>query len=183
MKAIFSILISFVLLATAAVAQTPPAPLTGEQVVEVVAPSVALVLVGNDAGELTGTSSAAVVRADGVLLTAYHAIKQAQRVQLRFKNGEIYDQVQLIGADERRDVAALRIVAANLPAVAAVNSSESKAGMAVFVLSNGAGLPWTASSGVLFSIRLADEAPERAAATAYCSLPRQFRRDRVAECW
>jgi hypothetical protein len=30
---------------------------------------------------------------------------------VRFSNGEIYDKVQLLGFDERRDVAALRVPA------------------------------------------------------------------------
>ena len=67
--------------------------------------------------------------------------------------------MQLVGVDERRDVAALRIVASNLSAVTIVNSGETKPGASVFVVSNGADLPWTASSGVLSSLRLADDVP------------------------
>jgi hypothetical protein len=138
-------------------AQTTTPALTGEQVVDRVAPSVALILVGNDAGETTGIGSAVIVRPGGVLLTAYHGVKKAKGVQVRLNSGEIYDQVQLIGADERRDIAALRIPAVNLPAVATVDSAELKPGASVFVVSNGAALPWTASSGVFSSFRLADE--------------------------
>ncbi len=153
-----------VLIATAFVsapvdAQTSTPALTGDQIVDRVAPSVALILVGSEAGELTGVASAVVVRPDGVLLTAYHGLKQARQVQVRLKSGEIYDQVQQIGVDARRDVAALRIAAANLPAVTAASSAESKPGAPVFVLSNGAALPWTVSSGVLSSLRMADEVP------------------------
>jgi len=151
------VLIGLAFLCTSVDAQTPTPALTGEQVVDRVAPSVALILVGNDAGELASVGSAVIVRPEGVLLTAYHGVKQARGVQVRLKSGEIYDQVQLIGADERRDIAALRIPATNLPAATAVASAGLKPGAAMFVVSNGAALPWTASSGVFSSFRLADE--------------------------
>ncbi len=138
-------------------AQTNTTILTAEQVVDRIAPSVALILVGGDAGDTTGISSAVIVHPDGVLLTAYHTVKKAKELQVRLKSGEIYDQVQLIGADERRDIAALRIPATNLPAASTVDSAVLKPGASVFVVSRGAALPWTASSGIFNSVRLADE--------------------------
>jgi len=39
------------------------------------------------------------------------------------------------------------------------NSAEVRAGSSVYVVSNGAGLPWTASSGVLSATRLAEDVP------------------------
>src|ERR1039458_1193654 len=48
-------------------------------------------------------------RSDGVLLTSYHALKNAREVQVRLKSGETFDRAVLMGVDERRDVAAVRI--------------------------------------------------------------------------
>jgi S1-C subfamily serine protease len=138
--------------------ETPPA-LSGEQVVERVAPSVVLILVGERAGQLSGVGSGLITRPDGVLLTAYHLIKDARVVQVRLKNGETYDNVELLAFDERRDAAALRIPARELHALPVAKAEEAKPGETVYVVSNPGALSWTASSGVLSAIRQADEVP------------------------
>jgi hypothetical protein len=97
------------------------------------------------------------VRPNGVILTAYHAIKNANEVQVRLKTGEIYDQAVLIGIDERRDVAALKITATNLTTLPVGSGQDVAPGETVYVVSNSAGLPWSASKGVLAASRLADE--------------------------
>jgi hypothetical protein len=78
---------------------------------------------------------------------------------VRLKSGEIYDQVELIASDERRDVAALRIAATGLPVLPIGNSANAASGATVFVVSNAVGLPWTASSGILSATRMADDVP------------------------
>jgi hypothetical protein len=82
-----------------------------------------------------------------------------REVQVRLKSGEIYDQVELVASDERRDVAALRIPATGLPILPIGNSSNAASGATVFVVSNAVGLPWTASSGILSATRMADDVP------------------------
>ena len=135
---------------------TPP-PLSGEQVVERVSPSAVSIFVGKGDGHLAGVASGVIVRSDGVILTANHVIKGMREVQVRLKSGEIYDHVELIASDERRDVAALRIAAAGLPVLPPGNSANVPSGATVFVVSNAVGLPWTASSGILSATRMADE--------------------------
>ena len=136
-----------------------PAAISGEQIVERVSPSVVLILAGEGTGQTTSVGSGLVIRADGVILTAYHVVKGMKEVQVRLKNGEVYDQVQMIGFDERRDIAALRIPAVGLPILEMASSSSVPAGAPVFVVANGAGLPWTASSGILSAVRMAEEVP------------------------
>jgi hypothetical protein len=139
-------------------AGTPPT-LSGDQVVERVSPSAVSILVGKGDGQVAGVASGVIIRSDGVILTANHVVKEMREVQVRLKNGEIYDQVELIAADERRDVAALRIPASGLPVLSFGNSANVAAGTTVFVVSNAVGLPWTASSGILSATRMADEVP------------------------
>ncbi|MFQ5696297.1 MAG: S1C family serine protease, partial [Terriglobia bacterium] len=133
------------------------AGLAGAQIVERVSPSVALVLVGEGQGRLARSGSALVVREDGVLLTAYHLIKGARQVQVRLHNGETYDQVRLVGVDERRDVAVIRIPASGLKVLPVASADEAEVGDAVFVISNPVLLGWTASDGILSGARLADD--------------------------
>lgn len=132
--------------------------LSSEKIVEKTMSSVVLVLTGKGDGLLDKLGSGVIVRNDGVILTAYHVVKDASQVQIRLKNGEIYDKVDLLGFDERRDVAAIKISATDLP-VAEIRSEEAKIGGKVFVISNPQSLNWTIADGLLSALRLADEIP------------------------
>ncbi|CAN5485706.1 hypothetical protein BH10ACI2_BH10ACI2_15520 [soil metagenome] len=150
-----------ILLQCTAFAQQPTAStdaIPTDKVFEKTVPSAVLILTGNGSGILDKVGSGIVIRNDGVILTAYHVVKDATQLQVRLKSGEIYDKVDLIGFDERRDVAALKISATNLSA-AAVNSEDPKIGGRVYVISNPQSLSWTIADGLLSSIRLADEIP------------------------
>ena len=146
-------------LAHAAVGQAPRLTdrLSSEEIVSRVAPSVAVILAGAGAGRLSGVGSAVIVRPEGVLLTAYHVIKDAREVQVRLKTGEVYDHVELVAVDERRDIAAIRIPAADLPALAVAPFDEAQIGESIFVVSNPSGLTWSASAGVLSAVRPVEE--------------------------
>jgi hypothetical protein len=157
-KALLSGFLAFAALSRANAQTTAPA-LSGDQVIDHVSPAVVLILVSTGNGQLSGIGSGLIVRPDGIVLTANHVVKGMREVQVRLKNGDVYDHVELIAADERRDVAALRIPASGLPVLPTGNSAEVRAGSAVYAVSNGDGLPWTASSGVLSATRLADEVP------------------------
>ena len=123
-------------------------------------PSVVLVLASRTSGDPAAAMGAGlVVRRNGIILTAYHLVKDAQSVQVRFKSGEIFDQVQLLGVDARRDVAAIRITAAALPVLPIAMSAQAKTGDAVGVISLPEGLPWSASGGIVGGYRLSDELP------------------------
>ncbi len=146
-------------LSLSAFAQTPLPTLSAEQVIAQSYPSVAMVLASRAPNDTTTTvGSAIVVRQDGILLTAYHLVKDQYALQVRFKNGEIFDNVILLGVDARRDVAAIRVSATKLPVMTPADAADSKAGDPVVVVSHAAALPWSAASGIV-SAYLADEVP------------------------
>jgi hypothetical protein len=94
--------------------------------------SAVLILVGDGAGRVQSVSAGVVIRSDGIVLTAYSPVKGAQEVQVRLGDGEVYDQVDLVGFDERRNVATLHIPAsglAALPAGALFNSNGQLLGI------------------------------------------------------
>lgn len=128
------------------------------KIIEKTMPEVVMILTGKGDGLLDKTGSGVIVRSDGVILTAYHVIKDASQVQIRLKSGEIYDKVDLIAFDERRDTAALKISATNLPA-AKISAEEPTIGEKVFVVSNPQSLGWTVADGILSGVRMADEIP------------------------
>ncbi len=129
------------------------------EVVARVSAATVLILTGEGAGRLASVGTGVIVRPSGVILTAYHMVKDAREVQVRLRSGEVYDQAVLLGADERRDVAALRITAASLPTLPIGTGTDAKPGDAVFVVSSSGGLGWSASKGVISALRLADEVP------------------------
>lgn len=132
---------------------------TPEQIFAKTTEATALVLTGEGGGRLQGVATAVVVRPNGILLTAYHVVKNAQEVQVRLSNGEAYDRVELIGFDERRDVAALRITASALPALPMGESGALKAGDLLYTVGSSGGLKWSANQGIYSSMRSADEVP------------------------
>jgi hypothetical protein len=98
-----------------------------------------------------------IIRSDGIVLTAYHPIKGAQQVQVRLGDGEVYDQVVLIGFDERRDAAALHIAASGFPALPAGALGDVVMGDKVHVLAADGAAQWSITDGILGQVRLADE--------------------------
>jgi len=140
--------------------QTPAPALTPAQILEKVSPAVAMVLATQAPGDTNAASGAAlVVYADGDLLTSYHLVKNAYAVQVRFKSGEVYDRVKLLGFDERRDIAAIRITASGLPLLPVADASQINPGDAILSFFHPALQPWSSSTGVLAAYRLADEIP------------------------
>jgi len=119
--------------------------------------SLVLILAGNGGGRVLSVSTGVIICPDGVVLTAYRPLKDAQEVQVRLWNGEVYDQVELMGFDERRDVAALHIPASGLAALSGTALEEAAPGDRVHVLNVNGALAWSSADGILGAVRLADE--------------------------
>ena len=117
----------------------------------------AMVLTGDSGGRVLGESAGAVVDPDGFVLTAYHPLRDAQGVQVRLSNGEVYDQVELVGFDERRDVAVLHVPAVGLPAMQMGVGANTPPNTKVWLLASPSGNAWAFSEGTLGALKLADE--------------------------
>jgi len=140
-------------------AQQSSSTLTPQAIFEHTKAATVIVLAGEGAGRLHTISTGVAISGDGVILTAYHAVKGAAEVQVRLASGEVYDRVQLLGADERRDVAALKISAGALPALTAGSTASLAQGDPVYAVTNSDGLAWSATEGTVSALRLADEIP------------------------
>ena len=118
-----------------------------------------IILAGEGAGRLHSLGTGVLISKDGVILTALHCVKGAAEVQVRLPGGDVYDRVSMIGSDERRDIAALKIGAVDVPALAEGNSSTLAPGDPVYAVTNADGLAWSATEGILSASRPADEVP------------------------
>jgi hypothetical protein len=118
-----------------------------------------LILSGDAAGRVTSIATGVVISKNGVILAPLHAVKGAAAVQIRLANGEVFDQVVLLGSDERRDVAALKISAGALPALTPGSSATLALGDPVYAITNSSGLTWLTTEGILYAISPAEEIP------------------------
>lgn len=154
--------VAFVLfsaLSAVVVAQSnAPSPDT-QQIFEHTKAATVIVLAGEGAGRLNSIATGVVISKDGVILTAWHAIKGALEVQVRMADGDVFDRVELLGVDERRDVAALKISAGALPALALGSTTNLAQGDPVYAVTNANGLTWSATEGIISAVRPADEVP------------------------
>lgn len=119
----------------------------------------AVVFIGNvDAsGKVVSIGSGFVVDANGLIVTNYHVIEGAEAAQVKMKDGEIYDRVEVVDFDTRRDLAVLKIRAFKpLPTVKLGDSGRIEIGEDVVAIGNPHGLEHTVSAGVISAIRQAE---------------------------
>jgi S1-C subfamily serine protease len=94
-----------------------------------------------------------VIDQQGHLLTNYHVIENAQRIQVTLFNGESFE-AERVGVDPINDMAVIRI---NAPAellfpVRFGSSSNLRVGMTVFAIGNPFGLERTMTTGIISSL-------------------------------
>jgi S1-C subfamily serine protease len=106
-------------------------------------------------GQERAVGSGVVVRGDGLLLTAYHIVRDARGVKVRLHNGETYDAPEIVAFDQRRNIALLRIAAAGLQALPMRGVEEGLVGSRVFVVSSNENE--SPAAGLLSSLSLSDE--------------------------
>jgi S1-C subfamily serine protease len=141
-------------------AQLPTAvPAIPPQVVQNASQSLALVLAGRtrvSSPVLVGP--AIVAREDGVLLTPYHVLKDADSLQVRLNNGDVFNDAQLLGVDAQRDVAAIKIGAVGLHPLTLGDLAQARLGTPVVVIAHTSGPSWNASIGQISAYRSAEPA-------------------------
>jgi hypothetical protein len=157
MKSLAFVLFSALSAALAAQSNTPSTDT--QQILEHTKAATVIVLAGGGAGRLSSIATGVAISKDGVMLTAWHAIKDALEVQVRMADGEVFDRVELLGVDERRDVAALKISAGAIPALATGSTTNLAQGDPVYAVTNANGLTWSATEGIISAVRPADEVP------------------------
>ncbi|MEZ6048051.1 MAG: trypsin-like peptidase domain-containing protein [Planctomycetaceae bacterium] len=100
-----------------------------------------------------GAGSGMVIDSLGHILTNFHVIEDANRVEVNLFDGSSYE-ASLIGADPVNDIAIIQIEAAPeiLHPVAFGESSQLKVGMKVYTIGNPFGLERTMTTGIISSL-------------------------------
>ena len=95
--------------------------------------------------------SGVIVAADGVIVTNNHVVDEADRIEVTLADGRRF-VAHLVGADEKRDLAVLRIDAAELPAATWGDSDSLEVGEMVWAIGNPYGLDRTLTYGIISAV-------------------------------
>ncbi|KHO46371.1 MAG: MucD [archaeon GW2011_AR4] len=99
-----------------------------------------------------GLGSGAIVSSSGHVVTNYHVIKGIKALQIRDYEGNIY-QGALIGYDEAKDIALLRIVSNNdFPSFTFGDSDAVRVGETVIAIGSPSGLDFTVTEGIISAV-------------------------------
>jgi serine protease Do len=85
---------------------------------------------------------------DGYIVTNYHIVENAVKVQVSAQQGENYT-AKIVGADPKSDLALLKIETKNMPFVELGDSSILKVGEWVLAIGNPFGLEHTVTAGIV----------------------------------
>ncbi len=98
-----------------------------------------------------GLGSGMIFRSDGYIMTNAHVVDDTDKdgVTVKLANGTEYKKVQVIGVDERTDVAVIKINATNLPTVKLGESKDVRVGDWAIAVGNPFGLEHTVTVGVI----------------------------------
>lgn len=109
-----------------------------------------------------GRGSGIVLTRDGVILTNYHVVEDAQAVTITLFTGEAYPAVK-IGEDANTDVALLKINAPekDLFPVEFGDSSQLLIGQIVYAIGNPFGIDRTLTRGIVSNLNRTIESPQR----------------------
>jgi serine protease Do len=97
-----------------------------------------------------GNGSGVIWSADGVIITNAH-VARASQMRIQLWDGREFDAV-LVSRDTRRDLAELRISAANLPVVTAADSSQIRPGELAIAIGNPLGFVGALTTGVIHAV-------------------------------
>jgi serine protease Do len=92
-----------------------------------------------------------VLSADGYILTNHHVIKDAEEIVVRFSDRTEMD-AELLGSDERSDVALLKVDATDLNAVKLGDSNDLKVGEWVLAIGSPFGFDYSATAGIVSAL-------------------------------
>ena len=92
-----------------------------------------------------------IVHPDGLIVTNYHVISGAKKIAVVLHDERLFPAV-MIGKDEKRDLALLRIEASGLQALKLADSNILQVGQRVVAIGNPFGLSFSVSEGIISAL-------------------------------
>lgn len=119
---------------------------TPEEIVEKYGDAVVLVASEDSFG------SGFIIRSDGLIVTNYHVVEDANKVAITLINGDNYFVSSVVDYDQIDDVILLKIDGRNLPTIPIGDSNKIKVAEEIIVIGNPEGLSNSVSKGIVSSI-------------------------------
>ena len=95
-----------------------------------------------------GSGSGFIISEDGYIVTNHHVVDGADRVIVRLSDRREYD-AEVIGTDQRSDLALLRVEAEDLPYLKLGKSTDLKVGQWVLAIGSPFGLDYSVTAGIV----------------------------------
>ncbi|MGK0250425.1 MAG: serine protease Do [Oleispira sp.] len=105
----------------------------------------------NQPSEKSSLGSGFIISSDGYILTNNHVVQGADEIIVRLSDRRELE-AELIGADERADLALLKVKTTGLPAVALGNSDTLKAGEWVLAIGSPFGFDYSVTAGIVSAL-------------------------------
>ena len=145
-------------LAAAPIASAAPAAAPSiQEIYRKASPAVVFITQVDAAGKTTSLASGFIVSPNGVIVTNHHVIDPDQgavHIRVKVPRGDVFTDVRVIYAEERRDFAVIMIKANGLPALPVGDSDKVEVGDRVIAIGNPKGLELTLTEGIIESVRL-----------------------------
>jgi hypothetical protein len=109
----------------------------------------AVVLIDVTTAVDTRQGSGFLVDDTGRILTNYHVIRDARSARVRLSSGDVYEEVEVLAQDPRRDIAILQVAGFDLPYLELGNSDSVRVGAPVVLIGSPLGLENTVSTGIV----------------------------------
>jgi serine protease Do len=106
---------------------------------------------GDEEFDAQSLGSGFILSADGYIVTNFHVIKEADEVIVRLQDRREF-AAEVVGTDERSDLALLRVKADNLPAVKVGRSAGLKVGEWVLAIGAPFGFEHSVTAGIVSAI-------------------------------
>ncbi len=158
-RVVFCVCLAVVLLTPSQVAAqkaAQPAHYTVPELVKAMAPAVVFIGKADAKGDVKSIGSGFVTDPSGVIVTNFHVISGAASLLVKMKDGEIYDRVDVVDYDQRRDIAVLKIRAFKTLPSLSLSDREVEPGEEAVAIGNPQGLEHTVSTGVISAFRQAE---------------------------
>lgn len=106
----------------------------------------AVVMIGTDQQSL---GSGFNVDSNGLIITNYHVVKNATKILVKFRNGDIFPVSKIFNMDISKDICILKINGFDLPTVQLGNSNNVNIGEDVVAIGNPQGFENTVTNGII----------------------------------
>lgn len=103
----------------------------------------------NNMGPVTSSGSGVIISKDGYIITNYHVVKDADRIEIVVNNHKKNYKAEIVGLDPSSDLALVKIDADNLPYMEFANSDSVMVGEWVLAVGNPFNLTSTVTSGIV----------------------------------